>query len=107
MLDNDFEWQIVKSDGRYIVYDNYSLKNLVSSITVLNPGKSTSGHSHIGQEEVYVFFSGSGKMQIDKKEYSVNRGDVIPVSDGAFHRVFNESDHKLEFAAIFNGLRKS
>ena len=54
-----------------------------------------------------MFFSGSGKMQIDKKEYSVNRGDVIPVSDGAFHRVFNESDHKLEFAAIFNGVRKS
>ena len=31
--------------------------------------------------------------------------DVIPVSDGAFHRVFNESDELLEFAAVFNGER--
>ena len=35
----------------------------------------------------------------------VNKGDVIPVPDGAFHRVFNESDELLEFAAVFNGER--
>ena len=107
MLNNEFEWEIVKSDERYVVSDNYNLKDLVSSITVLNPGKSTTGHSHKGQEEVYVFFRGVGKMQIDQKEYSVTQGDVIPVDDGAFHRVFNESNQKLEFAAIFNGRRES
>ena len=107
MPKNEFVWEIVKNDDRYIVSDNTLLKNLVSSITILNPWASTTGHSHEGQEEVYVFIRGVGKMQVDNKEYVVSQGDVIPVEDGAFHRVFNESDKHLEFAAIFNGRRDS
>ena len=44
-------------------------------------------------------------MQIDDLKFEVKQGDVIPVPDGAFHRVFNESSEILEFAAIFNGER--
>ncbi len=101
----DNNWQIVKQDDRYIVLDNNSLKKLVPSITKLNPDKSTSGHKHSGQEEVYVFYKGIGIMQIDDAKFEVKQGDVIPVPDGAFHRVFNESNEILEFAAIFNGER--
>ena len=85
------------------VLDNSSLSKLVPSITKLNPNKSTSGHKHEGQEEVYVFYKGTGIMQIDDSKFKVKQGDVIPVPDGAFHRVFNESSEILEFAAIFNG----
>ena len=41
-------------------------------------------------------------MQIDDSKFEVKQGDVI-CSDGAFHRVFNDSNEILEFAAIFNG----
>ena len=102
MKDN---WYIVKEDERYIVLDNNSLKKLIPSITKLNAKKSTSGHKHDGQEEVYVFYKGIGIMQIDDIKFDVKQGDVIPVPDGAFHRVFNESEEILEFAAIFNGER--
>ena len=44
-------------------------------------------------------------VQINDHKFEVNKGDVIPVPDGAFHRVFNESDELLEFAAVFNGER--
>ena len=44
-------------------------------------------------------------MQIDDSKFEVKQGEVIPVPDGAFHRVFNESNEILEFAAIFNGER--
>ena len=98
-------WNIVKEDDRYVVLDNDTLSKLVPSITKLNPKKSTSGHDHSGQEEVYVFYKGSGVMQIDETKFEVKQGDVIPVPDGAFHRVFNESNEILEFAAIFNGER--
>ena len=37
-------------------------------------------------------------------KFEVNKGDVIPVPDD-IHRVFNESDELLEFAAVFNGER--
>ena len=45
------------------------------------------------------------KVQVKYNKFEVNKGDVIPVPDGAFHRVFNESDELLEFAAVFNGER--
>ena len=47
--------QIVKKDDRYIVEDDTSLRDLVVSRTILHAGKSTTGHSHKGQEEVYIF----------------------------------------------------
>ena len=63
----DIGGNIVKNDERYVVKDNSSLKNLVVSSTDLKPGKSTSGHSHPGQEEVYNFIKGSGNMKIDEE----------------------------------------
>ncbi len=57
--------KIAKEDERYVVKDNTSLNNLVLSSTDLKPKMSTSGHSHKGQEEVYYFVSGSGRMELD------------------------------------------
>ena len=42
---------LAKEDERYQVIDNNTLNNLVLSSTNLNPGHSTSGHKHKGQEE--------------------------------------------------------
>ena len=52
---NDIGGRVVKEDDRYVVVDNTFLKNLIVSSTDLKPGKSTSGHDHPGQEEVYNF----------------------------------------------------
>jgi len=54
----DIGGKVVKEDDKYIVKDNQMLKNLVVSSTDLKPGKSTSGHAHPGQEEVYSFIKG-------------------------------------------------
>lgn len=97
--------EIVKQDERYTVVDNKELNNLVLSSTKLNPGKSTSGHSHAGQEEVYFFIDGIGEMQIDEDRFNVKPGDVIQIRDGAFHRVFNTSDGELYFVCVFDGKR--
>ena len=48
----DIGGKVVKDDNRYVVKDNSALKNLIVSSTDLKPGKSTSGHSHGGLEEV-------------------------------------------------------
>ena len=102
---DDIGGVIAKEDGRYTVKDNAFGNNLILSSTFLFANKSTTGHKHEGQEEVYVFYKGTGIMQIDDSKFKVQQGDVIPVPDGAFHRVFNESNEILEFAAIFNGER--
>ena len=53
---------VMKEDDRYTVKDNNHLNNLVLSSTFLFANKSTSGHKHEGQEEVYFFIKGHGEM---------------------------------------------
>lgn len=97
--------EIVKQDDRYVVTDNKVLSNLVLSSTLLHPGKSTSGHRHAGQEEVYFFTMGEGKMQLDDETFPVKAGDIIQIKDNVFHRVFNDSTDELYFVCVFDGRR--
>jgi mannose-6-phosphate isomerase-like protein (cupin superfamily) len=102
----DVGGEVVKKDERYTVKDNCALVNLVLSSTDLKPGKSTSGHSHAGQEEVYNFVKGTGEMKIDEEIFSVSEGDVVLIEDGKFHQVINNSENNLYFVCVFDGTRK-
>jgi len=101
----NIEGNIVKEDDRYIVKDNTSLNNLVISTTTLHPDKSTSGHKHEGQEEVYIFRKGGGRMELDGKEFKVKEGDLILIEDGVFHRVHNTGTVDLYMVCVFDGGR--
>ena len=74
-------WNVVKQDERYVVTDNDTLKKLITSTTELNPSYSTTGHSHKGQEEVYIFRSGKGEMQVNESRFKVKEGDIIFIED--------------------------
>jgi mannose-6-phosphate isomerase-like protein (cupin superfamily) len=102
----DVGGDVVKNDQTYLLKDNKTLKNLVLSSTELKSGKSTRGHSHAGQEEVYYFVSGTGEMELGEQRLSVQGGDVILIEDGVFHRVHNTSQaHPLYFVCVFDGKR--
>jgi mannose-6-phosphate isomerase-like protein (cupin superfamily) len=103
-IDN-IEGKIVKEDDRYKVIDNTILNNLVVSSTLLHADKSTTGHKHEGQEEVYMFMKGSGKMELDDKVIEVKEGDLILIEDGVFHRVHNTGSSDLYMVCIFDGGR--
>ena len=100
---------VVKSNETYDVIDNTNLDKLIVSKTVLHPGKETGGHNHSGQEEVYVFMKGEGKMVVGTNTYNVKAGDTILIPDGAFHKVYNTSNYKannpLIFVCVFDGGR--
>lgn len=100
----DIGGEVVKQDDRYVVKDNTLLNNLVVSSTRLNPHKSTSGHSHPGQEEVYVFVKGHGVMELDDNKFYVEAGDTVLVEDGVFHKV-NAGADGIEFNCVFDGGR--
>ena len=104
---NTFDGVIVKNDENYLVKDNTKLKNLVVSNTLLHPFRKTKGHSHEGQEEVYYFTHGSGKMIIDEQEFDVSAGDIILIEDNEYHRVLNDTADYLQFFCVFNGNRKN
>ena len=103
------KWDIggdeVKNDDRYVVKDNTLLNNLVVSSTMLSAHKSTTGHRHAGQEEVYMFVSGSGQMELDHKIFDVTAGDTVLIEDNVFHKVHNNIDFGLKFICVFDGGR--
>ena len=97
--------EVVKDNETYLLKDNTSLKNHVVSSTTLHPGKSTRGHSHPGQEEVYMIMEGTGRMQLDDKEFDIAGGEMVLIEDGIFHRVHNTGDIDLYMVCIFDGDR--
>ena len=105
---HDIGGEIVLDDERYVLSDNHRLQNLVLSQTCLRRGKQTRGHRHPGQEEVYFFVQGSGQMIVGEETdtpFSVSRGDIVLIPDGAFHRVINNGDMYLIFNCVFQGKR--
>ena len=101
---SNIEGIVVKSDDRYVVKDNTFLKNLVVSSTRLNPQKSTSGHKHAGQEEVYMFLEGTGTMELAGVIHKVEAGDTVLIDDGVFHRIHADNE-ELYFVCVFDGGR--
>ena len=102
---NNIDGEIVKDNDTYLLKDNTELDNTIISSTTLHPGKSTRGHSHPGQEEVYMIINGSGRMELDNKEFLIQGGEMILVHDGVFHRVHNDGEIDLYMVCIFNGER--
>ena len=92
---------LIRDTDVYRVYDLEDLDHLNLSLTELKVGKATSGHSHDLADEVYVFISGSGAMDIGEKKEKVKEGDVILISRGDFHKVYNKGKKPLKFWSIF------
>ena len=104
----DIGGEVIKDNEVYRLTDNRTLNNLVLSQTVLHRGQQTRGHRHQGQEEVYFFVRGLGKMIVgdeDSEPFTVSSGTVVLIPDGAFHRVINADDMDLVFNCVFQGKR--
>ena len=105
---NEIGGEVVKDNETYVLIDNKTLKNLVLSQTQLHAGQRTRGHRHPGQEEVYIFVSGVGRMIVgdeDSESFVVQAGDIVLIPDGAFHRVYNDTVVDLVFNCVFDGKR--
>ena len=44
-----------------------------------------------------MFMKGSGRMELDDKEFDVKEGDLILIEDGVFHRVHNTGNGRLVY----------
>ena len=101
----DIGGEQVKDTDVYTLQDNKFGNNLTLSSTFLRAKKETNGHRHKGQEEVYMFISGEGEMQVDDNRFKVAKDDIILIEDGEFHRVYNTGHLGLYFICVFDGGR--
>ena len=98
--------KVVQSNETYDVIDNESLDTLVVSKTVLHPDKTTRGHAHTGQEEIYLYLSGVGTMQVGDEQMPIKQGDIVWIPASACQKVANTGTDDLVFISIFNGNRQ-
>ena len=103
---NNIGGKIVKENKTYLVKDNTLLNDLVVSSTTLYSNKSTTGHRHKGQEEVYMIMTGNGYIYLDAKVLSIQAGDMVLIEDGVFHKV-RAGESGLYFVCIFTGSRQT
>lgn len=101
----DIGGKVIKDNATYLLKDNAFGNNLVLSSTFLRANQQTNGHTHKGQEEVYMFIDGEGEMEIDQKRFNVKAGDVVCIEDGEFHKVYNTGHLGLYFVCVFDGGR--
>ena len=73
----DIGGEVVKDNSQYLLKDNAFGNNLILSSTFLRANQKTNGHTHAGQEEVYMFIDGEGEMDIDGNRFPVKGGDVV------------------------------
>jgi len=93
--------RLVKSDERYVVCDKALSEHFVASITVLKPGKHTTGHSH-PVAEAYFFVEGNGELEGDGgRRIPVGPKDIVLIKPNEFHRVYNTGKTLLIFVSAF------
>jgi len=103
---NEKDSKILKQNETYTLLDNTKLNRLVVSKTILHPERHTTGHNHVGKEEVYHFISGGGYIVVGDETINVGPGSIVLIPDGWFHKVWNTSEiEDLIFVCVFEGKR--
>ena len=69
----------------------------------VNPNGKLSVQSHNHRSEHWYITKGLAKVLLDKKEYSLNKGDSIDIPVKAIHSIFNPSENELELIEIQTG----
>jgi len=82
--------------------------NLIKSGCVNGENKMTTGHSHEGQDEIYMIIEGKGQFVLrspkgEEKFFEAGPMDVFFIPAGYWHRVVNTGESDLLLVNIFNG----
>ena len=62
---------------------------------LLQPGRTTIPHRHLGSEELYHVLSGLGRMRLAGKEYDLAPGDTVRIAPGELHSLANTGEEDL------------
>ena len=91
---------IARFDNETYKILDYCEGDITLSVTTLHGGKETRGHKH-DHPEIYYIVSGSGMMELDDSQRTLNIGDVVCIPSGVFHKVYNRRNHPLVFTCTY------
>ncbi len=67
---------------------------------VLAPGRSIGEHTHVGDNEIFYFLSGTGTYNDNGTVRTVSAGDTAICNEGELHGLVNDGTEPLEFIAL-------
>jgi mannose-6-phosphate isomerase-like protein (cupin superfamily) len=67
---------------------------------IVPAGGETIGHLHRRSEEIYVFSSGAGRMQLAGDTFPIGSGDSVVIAPGTPHKLFNTGSEPLVLLCI-------
>ena len=59
------------------------------------PGTASQEHYHTEAEEVYFVIEGQGGLRVDGETHSIGPGDVVVITPGERHKVWQEGEGDL------------
>ena len=96
----DSDSKVLRDTLMLLTKDDTESGRIDVGFTVIYPGCNTKGHSHSPKEEIYFVTWGKGIMVIDEEEFEIQKGDVVYVPFGKFHRTINSSPLPLSYVWI-------
>ena len=70
----------------------------------LQPSEQVELHSHASAEEVFVFISGKGEMEVDGQVLEITSGDVLLIQPAEMHLLTNTGKEVMRFFTFRVGL---
>lgn len=68
-------------------------KNFVMRVIEQPPGKSSPGHAHEWEHEIFVL-SGEGVAHIEKEEFKISKDSVVFFAPNEWHKISTPADKK-------------
>ena len=87
--------------GKLFLKDHLGLTGMQVSLNTLPPGVALPfAHKHKKNEELYIFVSGKGQIQIDGEVIDVQEGTAVRVSPDGARTWRNNSEVELHYVVI-------
>jgi putative monooxygenase len=74
-------------------------RNIWMGVSKVDPGSSSSLHSHDDVEEIFFVISGHGKIRVGNEEEEIEPGSCIYIPTGSPHQLINPGDETLKIVA--------
>jgi mannose-6-phosphate isomerase-like protein (cupin superfamily) len=77
-------------------------KNMSLGMTILDPGSSSSPHSHETEEEIWFVVSGTGLATVAEETIHIEEGTAIYIPPKQTHQLVNEGSEKMRVLWAFS-----